>query len=146
MRLAPISLSHQALSTSRICLTGDIRPALLTSTSTVPYSFSVVSNKASTCSSIATSVAIGTADPPLVIIFSATLSMPSLSRSASTTLDPSVAKRSAMAWPMPRAEPVTITTLSFSSGTCTIKSSSEQHHSISTLGQSLPDCQTCIEV
>src|SRR6185436_10681903 len=55
-----------------------------------------------------------TASPPVPAISATTASTPLRSRSHTTTLAPSRANLSAVAWPIPRAEPVIMHTLSFS--------------------------------
>ena len=98
-----MSASHSA---SLVCsmLFSSWTAALLTSTSSRPKRSSVRSNKARTSASLAAS-ARTKATPSRRIRFRGSR------RALATTRAPSVAKRSAIARPMPRVPPVTIATL-----------------------------------
>src|SRR6266700_953148 len=96
-------MSHQASSASRKWRSTLIKPALLTSTSTLLKRASTSSNKRSTCSLLDTSATPGTADPPLLIICWTVASTPAALTSLTITCAPSLPKRRAIARPMPHA-------------------------------------------
>src|SRR5205807_3654559 len=68
---------------------------------------STVANRASTSSTLLTSVGAGVASPPPSRMRAATASRASRSRAASTTRAPAAAMASAVAAPIPRLAPVT---------------------------------------
>src|SRR5215469_8245637 len=109
LRLTASTRSHQASSASRKWRSTLIKPALLTSTSTVPKRSSTSSNKRSTCSLLDTSAAPGAADPPLLMICWTVASAPAALTSLTITCAPSLPNRRAIARPMPCAAPVTST-------------------------------------
>lgn len=84
--------------------------ALLTSVVTVPYRSSAAPTMATTSSSWARSVRTNTASPPAARISSSTAAPSSSLRPVTTTRAPSRAKRTAVARPIPRVDPVTIAT------------------------------------
>jgi hypothetical protein len=85
-------------------------PALLTSTSSCPYSLSAVLSRFSPVAHSPTSPAATTACPPLAWISAATAWTASPGRSLSTSSAPARASASASARPSPLAAPVTMAT------------------------------------
>ena len=109
LRFTAMIRSHHAASPSRKWRIVSMRPALLTSTSTVPKRWTAVLNKRSTCEASETSAATATAEPPAAASAWTTASAPAALMSFTTTCAPSRANRSAIARPIPPAAPVTIT-------------------------------------
>src|SRR4029077_13037642 len=85
-------------------------PALLTSTSTRPYSAITAATPALTACSSTTFMATANALPPLPLISDALCLAASRLRSAIAAMPPSAAKRRAISLPMPLAAPVMIAT------------------------------------
>jgi hypothetical protein len=113
VRLTRMTRSHSASDTSAAADIPSMMPALFTSTSSPPK---VSTAAATTCSTTAGSLrspVTATAVPPAASISATTALAVSALTSATTTLAPSPANRSAAARPMPEPAPVT-TTLLFS--------------------------------
>ena len=87
-------------------------PALFTNTSSFPKRSSVWSTMLLTCSALETSVSTNRASPPASPTMATVFRPSGTLRSATVTLAPSPAKRSAAARPMPVAPPVIMATLS----------------------------------
>src|ERR1700691_2271472 len=103
-----VSQSSSVILNSRL---SRITPALLTSTVGPPSSLATRSTAASTWSRWLTSAPTATARPPASAISFTVPAQPASSRSRTPTAIPSAASLSAVAAPMPRAEPVTIATV-----------------------------------
>src|ERR1700691_5315083 len=103
-----VSQSSSVILNSRL---SRITPALLTSTVGPPNSLATRSTAASTWSRWLTSAPTATARPPASAISFTVPAQPASSRSRTPTATPSAASLSAVAAPMPRAEPVTIATV-----------------------------------
>src|SRR5487761_293059 len=90
----------------------NMTPALLTRMSTRPNLSRVARTRPLTSDDIDTSARIESPSPPLLLIESTTAwASRSLPTQLTVTFAPSAAKRSAIALPIPREEPVTIATL-----------------------------------
>ena len=105
-----ISWSHASVSSMSVTAL-PLMPALFTRMSSFPYFCTVASTTAFQSSSLVTSRRMNSA-VPLARVMSAAIFLPSSSSmSAITTVAPSLAKRRAVAAPMPEAAPLTIATL-----------------------------------
>src|SRR5215469_14675698 len=104
-----ISRSHASVS-SMSATALPLMPALLTRISSLPCFCTVAATTAFQSSSFVTSRRMNSAVPLARVISAATWRPSSSSMSATTTFAPSLAKRRAVAAPMPEAAPVTIAT------------------------------------
>src|SRR5579872_2963660 len=107
--LTDINWSHASVSSMSVTAL-PLMPALFTRMSSLPYFCPVVSTTFFQSASLVTSRCINSALPLVRVMSEATLRPSSSSVSAITTLAPSLAKRRAVAAPMPEAAPLTMAT------------------------------------